>query len=360
MLFVPPRALFAKRFVGRRTAAAEVAAKTGIAGRGLAELRPAIDSLVTARLPLYLVSDVQSSDYADVDSLRRGLRFVEDLRRRHPSLVLHSLDSALAALRARKSASEIALLHQAAQISARAHREAMRAVGPGCGENEIQALLEGTFRRFGGDGQGYSSIVGSGPNATVLHYDANTRVMQNGDLVLIDAGASFRHYTADITRTLPVSGRFTPEQRAVYQPVLGAQAAFVRQIKPGAALAVARDSGRALVARGLARLGLIESAAATFDRPYPCPPSGCPQGALFAYHGYGGHGIGLEVHDPAQFYFGPQTFQPGDAFTALREPRRPGRAAAHPAESRDDHEVAPGGAEIRVHWRPDRRQLHRL
>ena len=142
-------------------------------------------------------------------------------------------------------------------------------------------------------------------------------MMQDGELLLIDAAGSFDHYSADITRTLPVSGRFTPEQRAIYQIVLDAQAAFVRQIKPGSSLLASNDSGKAVVAKGLLRLGLIQSADATFDPPsgMSCPPSGCSQLSLYALHGYGGHGIGLEVHDPAQYYQAAHRFEPGDVFT---------------------------------------------
>ena len=195
-----------------------------------------------------------------------------------------SLDTVVDRLRAKKSATEIALLRKAAQISARAHIEAMKATAPGCGENEIQAVLDGTFRRLGGDRPGYGSIVGSGPNATILHYMEDNRVMRDGELLLIDAATSFDHYSADVTRTLPVNGKFSPEQREIYQIVRAAQEAYVRQIRPGAKASVASDSGRMVVAKGLARLGLIESDSATFD-PTPeakCPPGGCVQLRLYA------------------------------------------------------------------------------
>jgi Xaa-Pro aminopeptidase len=141
--------------------------------------------------------------------------------------------------------------------------------------------------------------------------------MRAGELLLVDAAAYAGGYAADVTRTVPVSGRFTPEQRAVYQLVLEAQAAYVRQVRPGAPLAAANDSGRLVVERGLARLGLIDSVGATYDAPAGarCPPAGCRQVALYALHGYGGHGIGLDVHDPAQFYAAPNVFRPGDVFT---------------------------------------------
>ncbi len=316
-MFVPPRDPMNERFNGVRSGAEDLQGKIGIAGRDIAQLRPDIDSLANSGLPFYVVPDLQTGDYVTEDSLTRGARFLSVLRQTHPWLVMHLLDTTVARMRARKSPAEIALLRKAAEISARAHQEAMKATAPGCGENEIQALLDGTFRRLGGDRPGYGSIVASGPNALTLHYMEDSRVMQDGELILIDAATSFDHYSADVTRTLPVSGRYTPEQRDIYQLVRDAQEAYVRQIKPGASLSVVTDSGRQVVSKGLVRLGLIESAAATFDGPagMRCPPEGCPQRGLYVYHGYGGHGIGLEVHDPVQYYDAPNEFRSGDVFT---------------------------------------------
>jgi Xaa-Pro aminopeptidase len=316
-MFVPSRNPVQERWMGARTKAADLKTKAGIDGRDMAELAPAIDSLAKSGLPFYVISDVQAAENVTADSLTRGSRYVSRLRLSHPWLVTRSLDTAVTRLRAKKTAGEIALLRKAAQISVKAHQEAMKATAPGCGENEIQALLEGTFRRLGGDRPGYGSIVGSGPNATVLHYEKNNRVMQDGELLLIDAAGAFDNYSADVTRTMPVSGKFTPVQRDIYQIVLDAQGAFVRQIKPGSSLLASNDSGKAVVTKGLLRLGLIDSAGATFDPPQgmPCPPSGCSQLSLYALHGYGGHGIGLEVHDPAQYYQAAHRFEPGDVFT---------------------------------------------
>jgi Xaa-Pro aminopeptidase len=134
----------------------------------------------------------------------------------------------------------------------------------------------------------------------------------------MDIGAACSGYAADITRTIPVSGRFTPEQSAIYQLVRDAQAASERVAKPGVSWAAWRDSARAVEARGLARLGLIESADATFDPPWAArcerSPEACTQAFLYMAHGLG-HGIGLEVHDPPHPYVGTGAFQPGDAFT---------------------------------------------
>jgi Xaa-Pro aminopeptidase len=318
-MFVPRRSPIEERYQGRRTGAAELKAKTGIAGAEIARLRPTIDSLAAGGLPFFIVPDAASSDHAAEDSLTRGAHFLAQVRLAHPWLVMHPLSDAVDRLRAKKSAAEIALLRRATEISARAHLEAMKAVAPGCGENEIQALLEGTFRRFGGDRPGYGSIVGSGPNATILHYVQDNRVMRDGELLLIDAATSFAHYSSDVTRTMPVNGKFSPAQREIYQIVRDAQEAFVRQIKPGVSFDFGRDSGKAVVAKGLVGLGLIEAADATVDPPAGmenCPATGCLQIDLYALHGFGGHGIGLEVHDPAQYYQEiDDRWEVGDVFT---------------------------------------------
>jgi Xaa-Pro aminopeptidase len=316
-LFVPFRDPIRERWLGERIRIADLERKVGIRGRDAAELGGALDSLASSGLPFYMVTDDQTTDFAQADSLTRGKHLVQRLRERYPSLEVQSLDSTGRHLRARKSPAEIALLRKATEISVVAHKEAMKATAPGCGENEIQALLEGTFRRLGADRPGYGSIVGSGPNATILHYMRDDRVMQDGELLLIDAAASFDHYSSDVTRTMPVNGKFSRPQRDVYQIVLDAQDAFVRQIRAGGELRASNDSGAAVVAAGLVRLGLIESADATFYPPpgMKCPPTGCLQTALYALHGYGGHGIGTEVHDPAQYYEEGNRFGVGDVFT---------------------------------------------
>jgi Xaa-Pro aminopeptidase len=317
-MFVPTRSALEARWVGTRTAPADMAKRVpGASGRSIADLAKVTDSLAMSGLTFYHVPDVQTSDYATEDSLTRGARYLSRLKAARPSVRIESVDSLVNVQRAKKSPGEVALLRKATQISVRAHQEAMKATAPGCGEFEIQALMEGTFRRMGGDRPGYGSIVGSGPNATILHYMEDSRIMNDGELLLIDAASSFSHYSADVTRTFPVNGKFTPAQKDVYQIVRDAQEAFVRQIKTGSNLMASNDSGRTVIANGLAKLGLIESANATYD-PLPgmqCAPAGCPQRSLFATHGYGGHGVGLEVHDPAQYYSREGKFQPGDVFT---------------------------------------------
>jgi Xaa-Pro aminopeptidase len=316
-MFVPTRTRMEERWIGARTPVAALQSSIGVNGRAISGLKPRLDSLASSGLRFYTLNDASANEYAGEDSLTRTSHFLTQLRAAHPSLVAVSLDTSLNRLRAKKSPAEIALLRRATQISTRGHREAMKALAPGCRENEIQAVLDGTFRRLGGDRPGYGSIVGGGKNATILHYMDDNDVLHDGDLLLIDAATSFAHYSSDVTRTMPVNGRFTPAQRDIYQLVRDAQEAFVRQIKPGVSPMAANESGRAVIEKGLARLGLIDSVGATFDPPPggQCPPGGCPQVFLYALHGYGGHGIGLEVHDPAQYYGPNGKFGVGDVFT---------------------------------------------
>jgi Xaa-Pro aminopeptidase len=297
---------------------ATVARETGLAVRSLPALRPLVDSLVALGLPVYDLRDFATADAATQDTLTRGARFIADLVARKPDLVVRGAHPIVDSLRRHKSPAELALLRRAIEVTVAAHKDALRGTKPGMGEYQLEALIEGAFRRSGCEGPAFPSIVGSGPNSTQYHYVANDRQMRSGDVVVMDVGAGCGGYAADVTRTMPVSGRFTREQRAIYQLVRDAQAASERVAKPGASWQAWRDSARAVEARGLARLGLIESADATFDPPWAerCQrsPEACTQAFLYMAHGLG-HGIGLEVHDPPHPYVGSGTFQVGDAFT---------------------------------------------
>jgi len=142
--------------------------------------------------------------------------------------------------------------------------------------------------------------------------------LKPGDLVVIDAATEYGGYAADITRTIPVSGTFSPEQKKIYQIVRDAQAAAERNSKPGMRASVAQDSSVAVRTKGLASLGLVESEDATFDPPWQAncdrTPAACKQASFWMIHGIS-HGLGLAVHDPAQFSFGDRVYRPGDVFT---------------------------------------------
>src|SRR5690606_8783649 len=155
-----------------------------------------------------------------------------------------------------KSREEVRLMRKAAEISVRAHEAAMRAARPGIHEYELQAEIERVFRAADA-WPAYGTIVGAGANACVLHYVANNARARDGDLVLVDAGAEYRNYAADITRTFPVGGRFSREQRALHDLVGQAQAAALAQARPGVPFAAMHEAAVATLTEGLLRLGLL-------------------------------------------------------------------------------------------------------
>ncbi len=310
----PRRALY----YGFEPDSAALARDLGLASRPASDLTRVVDSLATSELPFYSLRDFEASDFAAADSLTRGGQFMRALAARHPRLQIRDAHPLVDRLRARKSDTELALIRKAAAISAEGHAELMRRAEAGMHEYDLQAIVEYAFRRGGAERPAYGSIVGAGPNASTLHYMKDRAAIGPRDVVVIDAGAEFQGYTADITRTIPISGTFTPEQRAIYQIVRDAQAAAERNSRPGISMLAAQDSSLDVRARGLAALGLVESAEATFDPPWPADcaraPRSCRQVMLFAIHGIT-HGIGLAVHDPLQAYYGDRTFAVGDAFT---------------------------------------------
>ena len=292
---------------GRRAGVAETGRRTGLPTRPSPQLAGVLDSLAAARLPFFVVGEA-----AGEGARSRDQQLVATLHQRHPGLRVTSAATLVERLRGKKSEAELALIRRAAEITVAAQREAMALIEPETNEFEAQALIEYTFRRNGADRPSFATIVGSGPNSTTLHYNDDDRFMRAGEVVVMDIGASYRGYAADVTRTVPVSGTFTPAQREIYQLVRDAQAAAERQAKPGARAQVMSDSASAVLARGLARLGLIDGPAATYD----CDAGGsrqCPQLSLYYMHALG-HGIGLEVHDPDQYYFTGR-IEEGSAFT---------------------------------------------
>jgi Xaa-Pro aminopeptidase len=309
---IDPRTAF---YYGRRPDTASVLRSHGLPGKPFRALAPTLDSLAKSGLPFYTLTDFEASDFARNDSITRGQQFMKGLAARNPGLVVRDAHQIVNQLRAKKSAAEIALIRKATEISSEGHRAAMLTADPQH-EYELRAALEFTFTRMGAERPAYGSIVGAGYNGTVLHYMKDSAVARPGDLVVMDAGAQYKGYATDITRTIPVSGTFTPEQRAIYQLVRDAQAAAERNSQPGMRASAATDSSYDVRARGLAALGLIESVDATFDPPWQAncgQGNGCKQANFWMIHGIN-HGVGLAVHDPAQFSYGDRTFKPGDAF----------------------------------------------
>ena len=322
MLYEPPTDPRLALYNGFRPDSAELVRRTGLGLAQLSALRPFLDTVAT-RGALHVVADVHTRDAFDEDSLTRGRRFVGDFWAAHPAVTVQSADFLLDSLRVRKSPAEVALLRKAVTISVEGERAAMRRVRPGVNESAIHALTDYTFRTAGASGPSFRAIIGSGPNSTSYHYRANDRVMRAGEVLVMDMGALYGGYAGDVTRTVPVSGRFSADQAAIYRIVRAAQAAAERLARPGAPVAAGDSAVRAVEARELARLGLIESPDATFDPPWAdstrCAavpaPLACRQVFLYQAHGLG-HGIGLEVHDAGGYSYSPTgVFQQGEVFT---------------------------------------------
>lgn len=295
-LFVSPRDPAQEVWTGARLGVDGVGPATGMQGRDVAELRNAVDSVLRGDIRLYVVGDF----FGGPTTLSAHEQYVNALKASFPTARIEDGTGAVARLRGRKSEAELERLRIAAEISARGHLAAFALAQPGVGEWELQAAAEALWRRESGDVPGYGSIVGSGPNATTLHYNVNTRVTQAGDVVVMDMATQFDGYSADITRTIPVSGRFSPAQRDIYGVVLAAQKAAERLIEPGARWQSLTNAAANTLAQGLTRLGLMDSPNATYDCGSTQRPRRCPQLALFYMHGLG-HGIGLDVHDPDQY-----------------------------------------------------------
>jgi Xaa-Pro aminopeptidase len=316
-MFVRPKLPSREVWTGTRAGVEGVYTQTGIRGRPIADLGPTLDSLARTGYPFQLVGDFPSHEVGDagtVPDLTPDEQLMEWVKRRHPTLtVTTSVNEVVERLRGTKSAAELALIRQAVDITVRAQHEAISSLKDGMNEFELQALVEYTFRRNGADRPSFSTIVGSGPNSTTLHYNADDRFIDINDLVVMDIGASYKGYAADVTRTVPASGHFSRSQRDVYQLVRDAQAAAERQAKLGAPSRAMNDSAAAVLATGLTKLGLIESPTAMYDCRGGPAPRQCPQYQLYYMHGLG-HGIGLEVHDPEQYYYTAK-LAPGSAFT---------------------------------------------
>ena len=184
-------------------------------------------------------------------------------------------------LREIKTSEEMDLIRKAVEISCRAQNEVMKAVHPGMSELEIQGLHEFVHKKYGAEGVGYGSIVGAGANGCVLHYMENSKTKIGTELLLMDVGAEYHGYTADVTRTIPANGKFTEEQKIIYNLVYDAQEAAFKVLKDGAKWSDASKAARDVIAEGLLKLGIIKDKSET-GTYYP--------------HGLGHH-IGLDVHD---------------------------------------------------------------
>jgi Xaa-Pro aminopeptidase len=278
-LFLPPRNPAQERWLGAKLGPGpEAAAAAGLPApsvRPLADRDRVVDSVLSSidspsRNDLFIRQSRRDSENPELQKLKARVS-------RH-----HDLSSHLAALRLIKDADEIARLRRAIDISAEGHLAAMRVARPGAWEYELEAAAEYEFRRRGAERLGYPSIVGTGRNSTVLHYDDSRAQLQAGDLIVMDMGAEYGYYSADITRTIPASGQFTERQRAIYDLVLAAQQAAIEAVRPGVTMGQLNAIARRVIRDGSGTL---------------CGGRTCEN---YFIHGLG-HYIGMDVHDVGSY-----------------------------------------------------------
>ena len=244
------------------------------------------------------------------DTIIRQIARMRALNRKpiHPPQTIIDPATIVHEMRVLKSPEEIELMQRAADIAAEAHVEAMKAARPGMKEYEIEALIEQIFRRLGAAAPAYTSIIGAGANATVLHYINNDGELNDGELLLIDAGAEYKGYASDITRTFPISGRYTKAQREIYDLVLEAQMSCVEMVRPGTTHDQLKSHSIEVLTKGMVRLGLLK---------------GDPEDLIekkkyeqFYMHGLG-HMLGIDVHDVGRYYFEKKSraLEPGVVMT---------------------------------------------
>ncbi len=204
-----------------------------------------------------------------------------------------------------KSPEEIARLQRAIDITEAAQRATMRAATPGLYESDLEALQYYVYRTSGSERYGFPSIVGSGPNSVTLHYEENNRQMNNGEVLVDDIGAEYAMYSADVTRTIPVNGKFSPEQRQIYQIIYDAQDEAMKLMRPGHTFAESSQKAAEVVTEGLVRIGILKGSVEENLRSQAF--------SRFYMHGLS-HWIGLDVHDAGAYFEpdgSPRKFRPG-------------------------------------------------
>jgi Xaa-Pro aminopeptidase len=308
VLFVRPRDPDSEAWDGPRAGVDEAPSRFGVdAAYSIRELREKLPDLLKGSPRLYyrLGRDRRFDD--------RVLEAIGRVRGRgrtpniwpseivEPAGVIH-------AMRAIKGEGEIAQMRRAAEITRDAHLAAMSLARPGMFEFEIEARVREVFRKNGSERPAYLPIVGSGPNATILHYRANKRRIEEGDLVLLDAGCELDFYASDVTRTFPASGVFSAAQREIYDIVLEAQLTAIDAVKPGATLEEIHAAAARVIAGGLQRLGLLEGSLEKILEDQAYRP--------FFMHRTS-HWLGMDVHDVGAYFVEgkPRPLEPGMVLT---------------------------------------------
>jgi Xaa-Pro aminopeptidase len=273
VLLLPDRVPAQERWTGPKLGPGNLAA--GLTGipvvLSLTNLDSTIAALTARRAPIYVPLDQFARGLAPIDRLRAD-----------STVTLRNLRPVVDSMRVVKDPDELAALRRAIAITTDAQQAAMERAEPGMFEYQLESVIEGTFRYEGADRVGFPTIIGSGPNSTILHYDVNRRQTRAGELVVMDIGAEYGYFTADVTRTIPISGTFTPRQREIYDLVLATQQATLDSVRPGITVGQLNQIARAYMREHSGRL---------------CAPQTCD---VYFIHGVG-HWLGMDVHDAGDY-----------------------------------------------------------
>lgn len=310
-LFVRPRDPLMETWYGRREGT-EGAMKNYGASKALPieKFETELPKLLNGNEKLYYRFGVDTKLDQMILQYLSGQRF-RRLKTAYPPHTIIDPTIILGEMRLHKNSEEVELMQRSADIAAEAHVLAMQSAKPGMNESQIEAIIEHHFRMSGASGVAYNSIIGGGANATILHYVENNAPLKDGDLLLVDAGCQYQGYASDITRTFPVSGRFTKPQREVYDVVLDVQIQCVEATRKGTTIKQRQDLSIELLTEGMKKLGLLKGKT----------PDLIKQKKYLKYYMHGvGHYLGLDVHDAGR-YFTDQTaknsrpFAPGMVLT---------------------------------------------
>ena len=296
ILYFPAKNPQKERWNGVRMSPADpgIEARTGFATvKPFGEMRAEVEDLAKTCASFYTILPYQK----ELGGFPHEKEVVDWLQQVAPQIKLKDIRPQISSLRQIKSPGELAFLQRAVDLSLDAHLEAMRMMRPGLYEYQVAARMVEVHAMGGSEAEGYAPIVGAGPNSTALHYDKLSRKIENGDIVVLDVGAQYSGYSADITRTIPANGKFTPRQLEIYNIVLGAQNAAMAAIKPG--MDMCQKSGRSL-----------HKISYDYINSHGKDLHGSPLGQYYI-HGLG-HNIGLNVHDPGDYC---KPLQPGMVVT---------------------------------------------
>jgi Xaa-Pro aminopeptidase len=332
-LFVRPRDPERETWTGKRYGVEGARAQFGADAAYTVER---FDEIFTKRLDArerlyYALGRNASLNQRVLEQVRRSQATRE--RSGAPALALLSPVDVLHEMRLRKRPEELERMRRAAAISAVAHREALLAARPGVNEQQIEATIDFAFRRLGATGPAYPSIVASGANATILHYVDNCRRLEDGDLLLIDAGAEYDYYCADVTRTYPVGARFSDDQRRIYEIVLAAQKAAIDTVAPDVTFDAVHDAALRVLIEGLRDLGVISLSL----------QEALEKGAYRSFYMHRtSHWLGMDVHDVGRYRLDDKSrvLEPGMVLTV-----EPG---LYFAETADGHACRYRGIGVRI------------